>query len=303
MTTAATSRPIDDLLPAGTHMGAVELRVRNLDAMTAFYREGAGLDVISHADDRAVLGLGTVALLTLEQVPGLPDPKPGQAGLYHNAFLYPTQQSLALAVLDTARYVERTRHGAFTGTGDHLVSEAFYFDDPEGNGVELYWDRPADQWTWDENGHVAMATLFVDPNQYLAQHLPQDVDSVQRPGPLHVGMGHVHLSVGDTARAKDFYSNVLGFAVTTEFPGQAVFVSAGGYHHHLAMNIWNSRGASARAAALGLATVDIAVPTLADIAHLRERAAGHGIGVRGDENRLLLADPWGTEVRVSAQAK
>lgn len=299
-TAAAVSRPLDDLLPTGTHMGAVELRVRDLDVMTDYYHQGVGLDVIEHADNRAVLGLGGHTLLTLEQVPGLPAARTGQAGLYHNAFLYPTQQALALGVLDTARHIERTRRGSFTGTGDHLVSEAFYFDDPEGNGVELYWDRPADQWRWDENGHVAMATLFVDPNEFLSRHLPQDLDTAQRPGPLHVGMGHVHLSVGDTGRAKDFYAHVLGFSVTTEFAGQALFVSAGGYHHHMAMNIWNSRDASARAATLGLGTVDIAVPTLADIAHLRERATDHGLTARGDEDRLLLADPWGTEVRISA---
>ena len=193
----------------------------------------------------------------------------------------------------------------FEGPGDHLVSQAFYLDDPEGNGVELYYDRPRDTWTWD-NGQVRMTTLFVDPNQFLGEHLtPQARDFVEtaagRRGSLpdETVVGHVHLKVGDTARAKDFYVDTLGFDVTSEMRG-ALFVSAGGYHHHMAMNTWSSEGVGLRAPGLGLGRVDIVVPSAADVAELTTRARSRGVQIREEGGAVELDDPWGNLVRLSA---
>ena len=178
-------------------------------------------------------------------------------------------------------------------------------DDPEGNGVEIYYDRPREQWTW-VDGRVQMATLGIDPNQFLAEHLtPAARDLVEtapdRRSSLPDGttVGHVHLKVGNTAQAQDFYVDTLGFDVTAEMPG-ALFVSAGGYHHHLAMNTWASAGAGLRTPGLGLGRVDIVLPTDDDVAALTARARTRGVPVRETGAAVELDDPWGNLVRVSA---
>ena len=137
------------------------------------------------------------------------------------------------------------------------MSKAFYFDDPEGNGVELYWDRDRSEWSW-AHGTIEMGTVFLDPNRFLQEHMTER--ALEGAGFGDAQVGHVHLSVGDTASAAEFYVSKLGFARTIEIPGQAVFVSAGGYHHHMAMNVWNSKGAGRRQPTLGLGQVEIVVP-------------------------------------------
>lgn len=288
-------------LPASTHMGSVVLDVADLDALTAFYRDVLLLDQISAHGDAVDLGRGTDVLVRLRHRPGLPRGERRTAGLFHTAILHDSPTALATTLASFAQ----ARPDLYTGSGDHLVSQAFYLDDPEGNGVELYYDRPRDTWTWDD-GQVRMDTLYVDPNQFLRDHLTASardfVDTT--PGrrgslPDQTILGHVHLKVGDTARAKDFYAGTLGFDVTAELPG-ALFVSAGGYHHHMAMNTWTSQGVGLRAPALGLGRVDIVVPTPDDVADLDARARAHGIQTREDGATVELDDPWGNLVRVSA---
>src|SRR5690606_9060540 len=132
----------------------------------------------------------------------------------------------------------------FVGSSDHLVSQAFYFDDPEGNGIELYWDRDRTEWSW-THGQVEMATLFLDPNQFLRDHLSErGLDAPTTLGGATVG--HGHLSVGAVGTAGSSYVDTLGFEATASLGSQALFVSAGKYHHHMAMNVWNSRGAGRR---------------------------------------------------------
>src|SRR5690606_6734193 len=200
--------------------------------------------------------------------------------------------ALAATVLRAAQ----DNRGQFTGSSDHLVSEAFYFNDPEGNGIELYVDRPRDQWTY-QGGDLQMATLRLDPNAHLEQHLRQDViDSVEKqPGIV----GHVHLQVGDIPTARAFYVDALGFETTVgSYPG-ALFASAGGYHHHVAMNTWNSSGAGPRAASLGLGDVAITVPTRDDLDALAARLNHYKLTFADDGRRLVLADPWGTQITVA----
>ncbi|MGC5616994.1 VOC family protein [Georgenia sp. Z1491] len=281
------------LLPATTSMGTVRLRVRDLDTVVRFYEEGAGL--VRVGEDPASVRLGLPAagdeparvLVEITHAPDLPVRPSGSAGLFHTAILYSTPADLSAAVLRLARAGAR-----FTGSSDHLVSEAFYFDDPEGNGVELYIDRPRDAWTWTD-GQVQMATIFLDPNAYLDKHLDREHGV-----PVGATVGHVHLQVGDTATARDFYVDTLGFDATFEIPGQALFVSAGGYHHHMAMNVWGTRGAGLRAPALGLgrSVLEIGDATAVGEAAERLRAAGHQVD--DDGAALEVDDPWGNRLRL-----
>ena len=179
------------------------------------------------------------------------------------------------------------------------MSQAFYFTDPEGNGVELYWDRDRSQWSW-THGTLEMGTLFLDPNAFLQEHLTQA--AVDEPLIGGAQVGHVHLQVGDVASARDFYVNRLGFSETAAYGEQAVFVSAGGYHHHMAMNTWNSRGAGPRLPALGLARIDISVPGADDIGALSERLAHYGVQTRDDGRTVSFDDPWANLIRVSPLA-
>lgn len=302
--TSPAARPsqVDDeprLLPAATGMDAVTLRVGDLRLMAGWYRDALGLEELpadaaaadlAGAPGAVVLGRGTTPLVVLVPTPGLPVPRPGQAGLFHTALLFGDRADLAAAVMSAAVH-PRSR---YAGSADHLVSLAFYFTDPEGNGIELYWDRPRADWPW-RGDRLEMASLPLDPDAFLREHL--DAGGPAGAGPADVG--HVHLKVGDIPAARAFYVDALGFDVTADL-GTALFVSAGGYHHHLAMNTWHSAGAGPRGATLGLGRVAIAVPTRTDLDVLVARLARHGVPVRDDGRTLRFADPWDTLLEVTA---
>jgi len=273
-------------------MGAVTLRVGNLDAMITYYRDAVTLQLLSHEGPVAVLGRGSTPIVILQHAPELAAPEPRSAGLFHTAILFDTQAQLAAAV-----YAVGTKHpGSFTGSADHLVSQAFYFTDPEGNGIELYWDRDRSSWSW-AHGQVEMATLYLDPNAFIGEHLTEEGQASPSFGNAIVG--HVHLSVGDVASARAFYVDKLGFETTATFGPSALFVSAGGYHHHMAMNSWNSAGSGRRRLALGLGEVDILVPTVDDIGALGERMSHFGVQTSHDGQTLSFDDPWANVIRVT----
>lgn len=281
-----------DLLSADAAMGAVTLLVADLDAMTAYYRDAVALQVLSSDGHRVTLGRGATPVIILEHSPELKHAGPRDAGLFHTAIVFESERALAAAVYSTAR-----RHpGSFTGSADHLVSKAFYFTDPEGNGVELYWDRDRTEWSW-VHGTVEMGSLALDPNAFLAENLTDEV--IENPVDGGATVGHVHLAVGDIDSARQFYIERLGFESTLEMPGQALFVSAGKYHHHLAMNTWNSRGAGRRARTLGLAEIDILLPSADDIGALTERMSHFGIETRNDGSTVSFDDPWANLIRVA----
>jgi catechol 2,3-dioxygenase len=287
------------LLAADTGMGAVTLRVGDLDGMIRYYRDGVTLELLSHDGPVAVLGRGTTPIVILEHAPELKHAAPRSAGLFHTAILFDTREALATAIYSVASKYP----GTFTGSADHLVSEAFYFSDPEGNGVELYFDRDRSQWSW-THGRIEMATIFLDPNTYLREHLTEGAADAAASG---VGLGdaivgHVHLSVGDIASARAFYVDRLGFETTAAMGDSALFVSAGGYHHHMAMNTWNSAGAGRRGLALGLGRVEIVVPTADDLGALGERMTHYGVATRDDGRVLAFDDPWANLVAVRAGA-
>ncbi|MBA8793741.1 catechol 2,3-dioxygenase [Friedmanniella endophytica] len=284
-----------DLLAADTRMGAVSLRVADLDAMTAYYRDAVTLSVLRTEAGRVVLGRGTEPVVILEHAPEMRHASPSSAGLFHTAILFETEADLATAVWSVA-----SRHpGTFTGSADHLVSQAFYFTDPERNGVELYTDRDRTAWSW-THGQVEMASLQLDPNRFLRDHLDQTaVDEADR---RPATVGHVHLSVGDIPSARTFYVERLGFETTAELGGSALFVSAGGYHHHMAMNTWNSRGAGRRQQTLGLGLVRIEVPGLDDLGALGERLDFYGVPTSDDGRTVRFEDPWANRIEVSPAA-
>jgi len=288
MTTANSN-----LLAADTSMGAVTLKVGNVDAMTKYYRDAIALQVLSEDAGTVTLGRGTTPVVILEHAPELKHASPRDAGLFHTAILFDTELALAAAVYSVAQLYPNT----FTGSSDHLVSKAFYFTDPEGNGVELYWDRDRTTWSW-THGTIEMGTLYLDPNAFLQENLTQE--AVDQPMIGGASVGHVHLQVGDVQSAHDFYVDKLGFEQTINYGGTALFVSAGGYHHHMAMNVWNSAGAGPRLPALGLGQIDITVPTTEDVASITERLKHFGVATRDDGQTVSFDDPWANLIRVSA---
>ncbi|GAA1488755.1 VOC family protein [Brachybacterium sacelli] len=284
-------------LSADLAMDAVTLHVGDLELMSSYYASALALTPIEErtragGEVHRVLGRGTVPFVRLISTPGLPAVDPRQAGLFHTAFLFEDQASLAGTVLRAAQD-PRSR---FVGSSDHLVSEAFYFTDPEGNGIELYRDRPRDAWTW-AGGQVAMDTLYLDPDAYLRTHLTEDVAT--SPGLRPGIVGHVHLQVGDVESARRFYVDTLGFETTVGSHPGALFAAAGGYHHHVAMNTWNSRGAGPRATALGLADVAITVPGREDLEALTARLRAAGSQFADEGRSVRIEDPWGTPVSAS----
>lgn len=259
---------------------------------------GAGRDVVTlqvqdASGDLVTLGRAGRPLVILRHDPALRHAPAGAAGLFHTAILFETQAALAAALYSVARRAPQT----FTGSADHLVSQAFYLTDPEGNGIELYWDRARTEWSW-THGQVEMDTLYLDPNAFLAEHLSEAAADGATAGDA-AAIGHVHLSVGDVATARAFYVDALGFETTASMPGSALFVSAGGYHHHMAMNVWNSRGAGPRMPALGLGRVELALPDADGLSALTERLRDHGVAVRDDGRAVTFVDPWNNELRAA----
>jgi catechol 2,3-dioxygenase len=315
---ASSRTPLDhvlgasDLLAANTSMDAVTLYVHDIDAMVKFYSTAIALDVVessrgaaayttTSADGRAgavTLGRGTTPLIVLRAAPDMPVPSRGEAGLFHTAILFETRAALAATILRVAQYAPQL----FTGSADHLVSEAFYLSDPEGNGIELYVDRPRGQWGW-QGSQVIMDTLPLDPNDFVRAHLTDDV--AQAPNSADAVVGHVHLQVGNLDQARVFYVDTLGFEMTSQMPS-ALFVSAGGYHHHVAMNTWNSRGAGPRAVTLGLGEVSIIVPFADDVAALADRLRHNEVAAVRDAQAageiLTFDDPWRNHISVTAAA-
>ncbi len=219
-----------DTLPL--RIGTVRLKVRDLNAVSTFYQSVLGLSPVATGDDRIILGTGDTPLLELEGNAGLSPLEPRQAGLFHTAFLMPTRSDLARWVAHVAK-----AHVLLQGASDHIVSEALYLTDPEGNGIEVYADRPVSAWHG-EDGEIRMSTDPLD-----LQALLETAEGTEWSGfPEKGSIGHVHLQVGDTGEGDRFYRDVLGLDIAARYPG-ASFYGSGGYHHQLAGNIWSSRGA------------------------------------------------------------
>src|ERR671926_1086423 len=221
-------------LPADTRMGPVHVTVADLARSLDYYRRVIGLDVLEQGAGRASLGADSAELLVLVEEPGA-RPDDGHTGLYHFALLVPRRADLARWLAHAAR--DRVR---LVGLSDHFVSEAIYLSDPDGHGIEVYWDRPREVW----EGQVAarMTTLPLDVDDLLAEL--DDPRSASFDGlPAGTTMGHVHLKVADIPSTVAFYRDAFGFGLMAQLGRQAAFLAAGGYHHHVGANTWESSGA------------------------------------------------------------
>jgi catechol 2,3-dioxygenase len=277
-------------IPAGTHMGPVHLTVADLERSVGYYTHVIGLEVLERAEGKAVLGAGLRTLLVLIEEPGARQGT-GFTGLYHFALLVPDRPDLARWLAHAAR--ERV---ALTGGSDHFVSEALYLDDPDGHGIEIYWDRPREHW----EGQVAdrMTTMRLDLDGLLGELEDPRTEPF---GGLASGtvMGHVHLKVADIPSTVAFYRDTLGFGLMAALGDQAAFLAAGGYHHHIGANVWESAGAAAPppgTAALQRATIvlpdEVARDALAD----RIARSGHDL----QEDGSVVRDPSGNELALVA---
>jgi catechol 2,3-dioxygenase len=270
------------------HIGAVGLAVRDLETMEAFYQGLLGLAVIDRTSSRSRLGAGGVAFLELEQRPDLKPDDGHSAGLYHTAFLFPTRADHARWVMHIAR-----NHVKLTGASDHGVSEAFYLDDPEGNGVEVYNDRPPELWQRDGD-LIVMPTKALDVQDLIRASNPTE-SYIDAPAGLRIG--HIHLRVGNVEQAETFYRGAVGLDLTRR-RGGATFMSSGGYHHHVGANVWHSDGAGMRSNDhAGLAWFAMEAANDQALDQVKSRLAAAGASVVPISNGIEATDPWGTRVR------
>jgi catechol 2,3-dioxygenase len=281
-------------IPAATRVGAVQLTVSDLERSVGYYENAIGLSVREHAGDRATLGAGGEALLDLVEQPGA-RPARGYCGLYHFALLLPRRADLARWLAHAAR--DRV---PLVGLADHYVSEAIYLSDPDGHGIEIYWDRPREVW----EGKVAerMTTLSLDTSSLFGE-LPDPASEQFDRLPAETVMGHVHLCVADIPQTIAFYRDVLGFALMAALGSQAAFLSAGGYHHHFGANTWESAGAGqppAGAAALRQAT--IVLPSEVERDRLVARSADAGYEPHALDDGALVHDPSGNPIALTTSS-
>jgi catechol 2,3-dioxygenase len=279
-------------LADATRLGAVHLTVTDLDRSLAYYEEAIGLQVHRREGVVAALGAGAEDLVVLREDPAA-RPAGRHAGLYHVALLYPSREELARVTMRLA--VTRV---PIQGASNHGTHEAVYLPDPDGNGLELAADFPRDQWP-DIRG----------PEGYGGGPAPLDIDdllatvageALSRRAAPGVTVGHIHLHVGDLAASTVFYRDGLGFEVMTDL-GTAVFVAAGGYHHHVGFNVWRGRGVPpVPHGSVGLRHWTLVVAAPEELSAVRERLTAIGAPVEPDGDGLITRDPSGTAVRVVA---
>jgi catechol 2,3-dioxygenase len=288
----AAGAPAKAQVPAATRMGVVELSVADLGRSIDYYERAIGLRVHERSAGRVALGTGGEDLLVLVEEPGA-RPATGYSGLYHFALLVPERADLARWLAHAAR-----EQVPLVGLSDHFVSEAIYLSDPDEHGIEVYWDRPRAVW----EGQVAerMTTLPLDVSSLIGEL----EDPAREPfDGLAAGtvMGHVHLRVAEIPATAAFFCDALGFALMAAFGAQAAFMSAGGYHHHLGANTWESRGApQAPAGHATLRHATIVLPSAGDVDRLADEAAVVGPAPEAVAGGVLVRDPSGNPVVLAA---
>lgn len=219
-----------------TFVGNIDLKVENFQRSLSFYQNLIGFKVLEKSERKAVLTAdGRTPLVVIEQPEKVIAKQPRTTGLYHYALLLPERADLAKAL----KHLLQNGY-PLQGASDHLVSEALYLADPDGNGIEIYVDRPASTWNW-ENGEVEMATQRLDVENLLTEGQEETWQGL----PAGTIMGHIHLHVSELVKTEQFYHEGLGFDVVTRYGNQALFMSTGKYHHHIGLNTWNGVGAPA----------------------------------------------------------
>ncbi|MFW9334758.1 VOC family protein [Paenibacillus polymyxa] len=274
-----------------TKIGQVSLKVSNLERSIQFYTEVIGLQLLRQTADTAELTVdGKHALLILNyNENSVILPRQSAAGLYHFAILLPDRIALGLSLRNLLA------HEIEIGQGDHDVSEALYIHDPDNNGIEIYADRPRNQWKKDANGFYMMGTGPVDAEDLIAisENLPwQGL-------PQGTVIGHVHFHVSNLLTAQQFYCDVLGFDITCRYGSSALFVSAGGYHHHMGLNIWAGEGAPpAPEQAAGLDYFELIVPDQQELDAITARLTATGYRLQERDGALYVADPFRIQIKL-----
>ncbi|MHC1549591.1 VOC family protein [Phyllobacterium sp. K27] len=253
---------------APTYVSKIGIKAKDADLLSAYYQDVVGLREISRKGQSIILGAGETPLLEIEQAPVRAD-DPQSAGLYHTAFLLPQRA-------DLARWARRAidQRTPIVGASDHLVSEAIYLTDPEGNGIEIYADRPHEKWAWNGSA-LAMATEPLDVGNLLTEATGEPWMAA----PDGTMVGHLHLRVGNAKEAETWWHSELGLQTVATYGAGAVFMSTGGYHHHVAANAWQSRGAGRR-------DIDRSGLAWAEFSSTDAR-----------EEREII-DPWGNVIRI-----
>jgi len=284
-------------LPADTTLGAVRLRVADLEGLTSFYERVVGLRAQGRDGDLVRMGAdGGAPVLELLARPDAPRRPDFSSGLFHHAILVPSREELARALERIAAAGWR-----LTGASDHLVSEALYLRDPEGNGIEIYRDRPRDEWPF-EDGRIRMASDPLDLDDILAE-LPAE-HAAPGAGDIAPGtkLGHVHLQAGDLGGSGEFYEHALGLDMMVRWLPGALFLSAGGYHHHVGLNEWQTRGAPPPpAGSLGLDRFELVLPGDDERSAAVDRLAAAGFEPEPSEDGPLVREPGGAAVLLAAR--
>jgi catechol 2,3-dioxygenase len=275
-----------------TTVGAVRLAVADLDDVREFYERAVGLRTLEQGGDIARLGADGSAIVELVGVPEAPPRPRGTTGLFHLAILLPTRAELARSVRRLGEI-----GWPLAGASDHLVSEALYLADPEGNGIEIYRDRPRDEWPR-EDGRLQMGTFPLDLDSVSAE-IAADREATRMATDPRIG--HVHLHVADLDATEAFYAGTLGFDVTVrDYPG-ALFLSAGGYHHHIGANTWAGEGAPPPPpGSRGLRWFELVLPSATEVDRLEGRLREAGFDPERGEAGLHVADPSGNGVVLRA---
>ena len=297
-------------LPAATRPGRVRLQVADLERSIVYYGRVLGLRVLSRGEGRAALGAGetgaaeaagaaeadedatrSASLVELIERPGAARaPRQGRLGLFHFAVLLPDRTSLGAFVRHLAAM------GEPAGSSDHLVSEALYLQDPDGLAIEVYADRPRAEWR-ERDGQIVMTTEPLDTGALVRAA----ADARWRGMPAGARIGHVHLRVGELEAASAFYHDALGLdRVVWSYPG-ALFLSAGGYHHHLGVNTWAANAAAAGADEARLLEWELLLPTPSDVVAASGRLESAGHEVHRSGKGVVVRDPWGTALRLAAR--
>jgi catechol 2,3-dioxygenase len=285
-------QPTGYRLPAATRLGRVRLQIADLDRSIAYYETVIGLRVLERRDGVARLaphGSDRVIVELHEKRGVRPVGRRGNIGLYHFAILLPNRMALG-------RFVQHLGEiGAYAGMSDHSVSEAVYLTDPDGLGIEVYADRPRDTWQL-EDRQLAMTTTPLNVADLVAAGGSESWNGA----PAGTVLGHVHLYVRDIADAERFYHAGVGFdKVVWSYPG-ALFLSAGGYHHHVGTNIWAAGAPLSTDDDARLLEWEVVVPTASDVDAAASAIAGAGFETRRDGNDVTVRDPWGTQLRLLA---
>ncbi|ELY41498.1 VOC family protein [Natronorubrum tibetense] len=279
------------LLPDSSRIGRTALTVGDESAVIDFYRNTVGLEQLTREASTTTLGVDRRSLLEV-RYDAAARPRPEDAtGLFHNAFRVPSRAALGDALA-------RVRDGwVLTGASDHGVSEALYCTDPEGNGVELYRDRPQEDWPRDDDGSLEIGSWPLDLVDLAAAASDGPVSTV----PAETSLGHVHLEVSSLEDACEFYVDTLGFDVMDTSPS-AVFLAVGGYHHHLGLNTWHRRSVPPTADHCGLAWFELVVPSSDALETVRRRLEDCGVPVTDRDEGFEIADPDGSTIRLVAES-